>query len=170
MRRWGRRSALLLVANAGAALGLSACRAAPLPPADATYDTRGEVLQLPQGRDGELIVHHETVSSFRDRQGKPTQMDSMAMPFAVAPGVSLAGIAPGDKVAMTFEVRWKGEPTLRVVSLHGLPGDTALALGGPMLERVAPLGSSPAQTPAATPPPAADHPLPRASGAPGSTA
>jgi Cu/Ag efflux protein CusF len=147
---------------ASAALVLGACGNQPLPPADSTYSVRGQVVELPASARGELTVHHEDVPDFRDRDGKPSHMDSMAMPFALAPGLPMSGIEPGDKVAMTFEVRWTAQPALRITKLEELPADTALDLGGPKLELVAPLGSSPAPTPApeATPSgrPAADGP------------
>jgi Cu/Ag efflux protein CusF len=124
---------------------------------DATYDVRGQVVDVPREGRGDLTVHHETIAEFRDRDGKPSEMESMTMPFAVAPGVSLAGIAPGDKVEMTFEVRWEGIVPLRVVALRELPESTALALGGaPTLELVQPFGTpSPGPSPAATPTPSA---------------
>jgi hypothetical protein len=130
------------------ALGLVACRVPEkLPPADATYTVRGEVMAMPSGAGGELSVHHEAVPEFRDRQGKPEPMESMSMPFTVADGVSLTDVSPGDKVEMTFEVRWEADPTLRVVKLAELPAETTLALDGPTLELVAPLGASPSPTP-----------------------
>lgn len=148
--------ACALLAAAAVAIGVGACRKGEqLAPADATYSTRGQVIAVPKDTNDELSVHHEAVADFRDREGKPEHMDSMSMPFAVAPEVSLAGIAPGDKVAMTFEVRWDSLPTLRIVKLQELPETTALNLGGPTLEFVAPLGSSrPAATPSPAPTPA----------------
>lgn len=152
-----RRGALAFAVLGAAAIGgAAACGGHErLAPADATYSTRGQVVEVPRDKNGELSVHHEAVADFRDREGKPSHMDSMSMPFAVAPEVSLAGIAPGDKVAMTFEVRWDSLPTLRIVKLSELPESTALSLGGPTLELVAPLGSSkPAATPSPAPTPA----------------
>jgi len=151
-----RRGALALaVLGAVAVAGAAACgRPERLAPADATYSTRGQVVELLHTEIDELLVHHEAVTDFRDRNGKPSHMDSMSMPFVVAPEVSLAGIAPGDKVAMTFEVRWDSLPTLRIVKLSELPESTALNLGGPTLEFVAPLGSSkpsPTASPVPTP-------------------
>ena len=137
----------LAIALAGATL---ACGKAELPAADGTYQVRGQVIDVPREEGDNLTVHHEAIADFRDREGKPSEMESMSMPFTVAPGVSLAGIAPGDKVEMTFEVRWEGGAPLRVVALHELPESTALDLGGPKLELVQPFGSSQA-TP--TPPP-----------------
>ena len=153
MRVLAAAAALLAVAASG-----KGGTDAPTGPADAPYSTRGQVMELPRVAGGELSVHHEAIHDFRDRDGKPSHMDSMSMPFAVAPEVSLAGIAPGDKVEMTFEVRWEGQPTLRIVKLQELPESTALDLGGPTLELVAPLGSSkPTATPAPAPTPTPDE-------------
>ena len=166
-----RRGALALAVLGVAVVAGAACGGHErLAPADATYSTRGQVVEVPRDKNGELSVHHEAVADFRDREGKPSHMDSMSMPFAVAPEVSLAGIAPGDKVAMTFEVRWDSLPTLRIVKLSELPESTALNLGGPTLEFVAPLGSSkPAATPSPAPAPTAGHPASDAGSAPPSS-
>ena len=145
------RGAFVALAIAVVAAAL-ACGKAELPAADGSYQVRGQVVDVPREGVGDLTVHHETIADFRDRDGKPSEMESMSMPFAVAPDVSLAGIAPGDKVEMTFEVRWQGDVPLRVVALRELPESTALELGGPKLELVQPFGSSQATpTPAPTP-------------------
>jgi Cu/Ag efflux protein CusF len=147
----------LALAVASLSLALAGCGRGSLSPPDATYTTRGQVIELPAAAGGDLTLHHETVADFRARDGKTTHMDSMSMPFAVAPNVSLDGIATGDKVDVTFEVRWEGGPPLRITRLEELPADTALVFGGPTLELVAPLGSGkPAPAPAeATPAPSA---------------
>ena len=98
-------------------------------PADASYRTRGVVYQLPESPGGELVVFHEAVAEFVDRKGERSGMDSMAMPFAVAEEVSLDGIEKGDKVAIAFELRWQGAPTLLVTELRELPPETELLLG-----------------------------------------
>jgi len=130
---------------------VAACGRQPLPPADATYTVRGQVVELPASARGELTVHHEDVPDFRDRDGKPSHMDSMSMPFTLAPELPMSGIAVDDKVAITFEVRWNAQPTLRITKIEELPAETALDLGGPKLELVAPLGSSSSPPPAPTP-------------------
>ena len=143
-----RRRLLLALAVAGAAL---ACRQTEIAPAAGSYTVRGQVVSAAAG-GGELTVHHEAIADFRDRQGKVSPMESMAMPFAVAPGVSLDGVTAGDKVEMTFEVRWQEGPPLLVVALRELDGATALDLGAPHLELVTPFGSGAATpTPAPTP-------------------
>lgn len=117
-----------LVAVALLAAGLAAC--SPAPPKDDVhrYTVRGEVSALPRaGQPGsELLIHHEPVPEFVDSSGKTVGMQSMTMPFPLADGVSLAGIARGDKVEMTFEIRWHGAPPLQLTAIHKLPPDTEL--------------------------------------------
>ncbi|HVS04052.1 MAG TPA: copper-binding protein [Thermoanaerobaculia bacterium] len=127
------RAALAVVLLAVAAAG---CRAEPLPeqrpaPADATYTVRGEVSQLPQPESPghEIFVFHEAVPEFVSREGEEVGMDSMAMGFTVPRDLPLEGIERGDKVEMTFEIRWEAEPTLLVTEIHELPADTELRLG-----------------------------------------
>src|SRR6185503_16444007 len=45
-----------------ATLALAGCRRYAMPPADATYDTRGQVVEVPRDAGGELVVHHEAVA------------------------------------------------------------------------------------------------------------
>jgi hypothetical protein len=138
MRAWGAAGRRPAAAALGAVSLLLAigCRegdraaTAPLPPADATYTTRGVVQQLPTPPANELMVLHETVPEFVDRKGETTGMESMTMPFSVAADVPLTGLAEGDKVEMTFEVRWQGPTILLVTALRELPADAEVAVGG----------------------------------------
>lgn len=101
---------------------------APLPPAEHSYATRGVVERLP-GRNGrEAMILHEKIEDFVGMDGKPATMPSMSMPFAIAEGVSLAGVGVGTKVGFTFEVRWSGDAPLLVVALAPLPAETELDL------------------------------------------
>ncbi len=117
--------AVALVLAAAAVAGCS-----PPPPAGEVhrYTVRGEVAALPRpGQPGsELLIHHETVPKFVDSGGQTVVMESMTMPFPLADGVSLGGIDRGDKVEMTFEVRWNGAPPLQVTAIRELPPDTRL--------------------------------------------
>lgn len=101
-------------------------------PPDQTYTLRGEVVGLPQEREEprQLRVHHEALPEFVGFEGEVVGMASMTMPFPLADPVDLEGIEVGDKVEMTFEVRWEGSPPLRVVELRELPADTELRFGG----------------------------------------
>ena len=100
-----------------------------LPPPDATYTVRARVVSLPPAGGGEMLLHHEEIPDFRERDGTRSGMKSMTMPFTPAEGLDLSGIAVGDKVRMTFEVRWNARPLLRIVKLEKLPPDTKLELG-----------------------------------------
>lgn len=91
---------------------------------EATYTVRGRVVRLPNPPRGYLVVHHAPIPTFVNRLGKEVGMEEMEMDFAwVAPG-ALEGIAPGDPVELTFEVRWRGEPpTLVTKALKLGPGE-----------------------------------------------
>jgi Cu/Ag efflux protein CusF len=112
------------------ALAQGACKQEPDAPA-AQYTVRGEIKSLPQpGGDAVLYVHHEAIPTFVTREGQPRGMPSMSMPFGVTDGVSLEGLAAGDKVEMTFAVHWDQNPATRVTALRELPADTQLTLSG----------------------------------------
>jgi Copper binding periplasmic protein CusF len=109
-----------------AALG-SCGRDVPLSAAD-VYTVRGVVERLPQagGPDSGLYIHHAAIPNFRDGHGRVVGMMSMTMPFPVAAGVSLAGIAPGDAVEFTFAVEWKHPTGYEVIRIRKLPAGTAV--------------------------------------------
>jgi hypothetical protein len=92
------------------------------------YTVRGIVEKLPQaeGPDRDLYIHHAPIPSFRDEHGKAVGMMSMTMPFPVAPGISLVGIAPGDAVEFTFAVEWKHPAGYEVIHIHKLPAGTVV--------------------------------------------
>lgn len=111
-------------------LTLAACGgeeqpAAATTPADGTYTVRGQV-----GDVGEesLVIHHEAIPEFVNREGEPSGMASMSMAFHRPDSVSIEGIESGDKVELTFEVRWQGEHTLALSAIEELPEDTVLDL------------------------------------------
>lgn len=94
----------------------------PTSPADQTYTVEGQVERLP--REGaqirEISIAHEAIPTFVDREGAQVGMEAMTMQFEVAPAVSLDGVAPGDRVRFTFEVRWNARPMLYVTELNAL--------------------------------------------------
>ena len=53
-------------------------------------------------------------------------MDSMAMPFPVAKGVPLEGLAANDKVEITLHVDWEADSPVEITRLRKLPPDTKL--------------------------------------------
>lgn len=102
-------------------------RKAPVSVAD-VYTVRGVVEKLPQagGQDRDLYIHHAPIPDFRDEHGKVVGMRSMTMPFPVAEGVSLAGLAPGDPVEFTFAISWKQPAGYQVVRIRKLPAGAAV--------------------------------------------
>jgi hypothetical protein len=110
--------------------GLSGCRrepvAAPLPPPDQTYTTRGRVEVLPSPSDSSIRIMHERIPDFVSSQGQVVGMNAMQMPFEPAKGLSLEGIEVGDPVEFTFEVRWKTRPHSLLVAIEKLSPETRL--------------------------------------------
>lgn len=89
---------------------LAACQPAK-PPAPAaapqTYEVKGEVMRLPAAGSREILIRHEAIPDFRSEAGKVVGMDAMTMPFTLAEGVALDGIAVGDPISFTLETRWE---------------------------------------------------------------
>lgn len=103
------------------------CKEKTAPPA--TYQVRGVVEGLPAAEPGStILIQHEAIPGFVHRDGKGRGMDAMTMPFGVAPGLSLEGIAKGDKVELTLEVKWDRHPAAHVTAIGKLPADTQLQL------------------------------------------
>lgn len=97
-------------------------------PAARRYTVRGEVVRLPQGSSRELALRHEAIHDFVDRNGVVVGMNAMVMPFPVEPGVSLEGIAPGDKVRARIAVDWERN-RFALEAIEELPRDTVLEFG-----------------------------------------
>jgi Cu/Ag efflux protein CusF len=93
------------------------------------HTIRGQVVRLPDPASGDrsLTLAHEAIDNFAGRDGKVTGMDPMTMPFTVAQGVSLDGIAVGDVVEFKLRVDWEaeGEPT-EITEVKELPPGTQL--------------------------------------------
>jgi Cu/Ag efflux protein CusF len=121
-----------IVACAALTLAVS-CRdgAAPERPAARAearrYTVRGEVVRVspPGAAAAELSIRHEAIPDFADRTGAVVGMAAMVMPFPVAPGVSLAGVEPGDKVRFRFAMDWE-QNRMQIEAVEELPRDTAL--------------------------------------------
>lgn len=90
------------------------------------YTVRGSVVSLPTA-DDDLMVRHEAIPEFRS--GENMGMDVMVMPFPLGEGVSLDGVAPGDKLSIRFSVDYEegwSPIGYRVVAYEKLPADTEL--------------------------------------------
>ncbi len=115
-----------------AGLLAAACSHEPaIGPPDQVYTVRGIItsVPVPDRPASELMIRHEPIPTFVGRDGTVTPMASMEMPFTPAQGVSLSGLAPGQVVEFTFEVRWKRTPFSRLTGIHPLPAGTTLDLG-----------------------------------------
>jgi Cu/Ag efflux protein CusF len=124
-----------VVAALAFVLASLACRSEPPAASSATssasvrrYTVRGEVVGLPEGGGRELSLRHEAIHDFVDRSGAVVGMNAMVMPFPVEPGVSLEGIAEGDKVRFGFAVDWDRNRFV-IESLEELPPNTVLDFG-----------------------------------------
>ncbi len=111
---------------------LAGCGGKTATPTADMYTVRGVVEKLPQsdGPDRSLYIHHEPIPGYRDENGATVGMMAMTMPFPVAPGVSLDGIAPGDPVEFTFAVTWKPKSGYEITAIHELPPDTVIDFDG----------------------------------------
>lgn len=83
-----------------------------------SYEVRGVVAQLPAGGGSELMIEHEAIPDFVGASGDTVGMNAMTMGFPTAKGVSLEGLAAGDSVRFTFEVRWGGSPPLKLTRIE----------------------------------------------------
>lgn len=122
--RAARRPALALAAvlAAGVVVG---CGQDALP----RYTVRGAIENLAESKGKPvLLIHHEAIPDFVDGYGEKRTMHAMAMAFGLEPGVSIEGVAVGDKVEVTFVVDRDRYPTFHVASLRELPPETALTL------------------------------------------
>ena len=128
-------SLALIVAGLGLLALLPACSqsstpAAPAPkgaPA-ATYTVRGKIESLP-GASGDLALQHEPIPGFKDKDGKVSGMGTMTMPFPLAKGVSVDGLAVGDVVEFEFSVWWQPRVSYEVTRITKLPAGTTLNFG-----------------------------------------
>lgn len=133
------RIVLISVTLIGCGVGIMAllsCRregapaATTRPEPDAVYTVRGRIVMLPE-RDkplSDLQIHHEPIETLVNPNGT-VGMPAMIMPFPVAKGVSLEGLAVGDAVEFTF-AHWTqpGSRGYEVTAITRLPGDTKLNL------------------------------------------
>lgn len=90
-----------------------------------TYTLRARVQQLP-AQGGGLYLTHEAIDDWVGRSGKVEGMDTMTMPFPVAKGVSLKGIAPDDVVEVQLHVDWEADLAVQITAIRELPPDTRL--------------------------------------------
>lgn len=100
-------------------------------PAGDRYTVRGLVIEVQDTDPAEdrLRIRHEAIPDFKGMDGKAWEggMESMTMVFAVAEGVSLDGIAAGDKVEFVLVMDWDKKPTQWITEIAKLPDETELS-------------------------------------------
>ena len=96
---------------------------------DASYRVAGQVVETSgSGPDARVVVAHEAIAAFKDRDGKPSDMAAMTMAFGLGPGLDLAQFKAGSKWQLNFGVTWDRTPVLRITHATPLPADTQLTL------------------------------------------
>lgn len=95
----------------------------------AHYQTRG-VVRAFSGTGGEarVLIQHEALPRFLDREGKPAPMASMKMIFGLRPNLSRTRFELDEKLRFEFDVTWSESPFLVITQLTRLPTDTPLQL------------------------------------------
>jgi hypothetical protein len=104
-------------------VALAGCRADE----PGVYTVRGQIVAA---EGDSVLVAHEAIEGFVDREGNASPMSAMSMPFGVGPGVDRAALTPGSKWELTFDVVWEREPILQLRAARRLPDDTPLELAG----------------------------------------
>lgn len=95
------------------------------------YTVRGVVISLPDpkkpGGGSDLQIRHERIPEFKDAAGVAIGMNAMIMPFPLAKGVTLDGVAVDDKVEFTFAAWMQpGQRGWELRTIRKLPSDTPL--------------------------------------------
>jgi Cu/Ag efflux protein CusF len=116
---WGVAAATVTVAVLCGTCGKSAENGAATKPRVEVTELRGVIEKMPTpDKPQTLTIRHEATKD----------MESMAMPFTVAEGVPLTGLAVGNKVAFREELNLTARTDL-VTKIEKLPADTTLKLG-----------------------------------------
>ena len=97
---------------------------------DAAYDVRGRIESIIEGQGPDTLVQiaHEAMPDFKDRDGNPSPMHAMTMPFALDPRVARDTLKPKSLYQFHIEIHWSHAPGMRIVSATPLPPDTPLTL------------------------------------------
>ena len=113
------------------ALGVAACDRQTPPGAEADhfqhYTVRGEMMALPEANAAaaRVRIRHEAIPTFINDKGEVVGMETMTMPFDLAPGVSVEGLAVGDPVEFEYVVDWPNFESW-IASIRKLPEGTTL--------------------------------------------
>jgi Cu/Ag efflux protein CusF len=92
------------------------------------YTVRGELVTVPETVDEttQIRIKHEAMPDLVGHDGEVSGMASMTMPFSMQEGLSLEGLAVGDKVEFVLDVDWNRMPGMLVTEIRKLPPETEL--------------------------------------------
>ena len=95
-----------------------------------SYLVRGVIRSLPDPETGagRLLIRHEAIPELVGAGGEVEGMAAMTMPFPVADGLDLTGLAVGDVVGFELRVDWEAARAVAVTANEKLPADTELTL------------------------------------------
>ncbi len=118
-KMWDVAAVVLLVGLLGACGKSGEKGATTTQPKVEVTEMRGIIEKMPTAdAPRKLVIRHEATKD----------MGAMAMPFVAAEGVSLTGLAVGDKIAFRHELNLTVGTEL-VTKIEKLPADTVLNLG-----------------------------------------
>ena len=96
----------------------------------ATYTVQGVVKMLPPaaqpGNNKTIVVLHQAIPKFKDRDGQEVGMIAMPMPFTLSQKVNMSGIEVGSKIEFTFGMFWKAPTPMQILAIKKLPDDTQI--------------------------------------------
>jgi hypothetical protein len=97
-----------------------------------TYHLRGIVRALPQAGQSPRSIEIKTqaIPNWVNFNGKIHPMMAMTMPYQLAHGLPLDGIAQGDKVAFTYKVNWTADQMV-ISGISRLPPKTIVNFAMP---------------------------------------
>lgn len=94
-----------------------------------TYRVRGVVKELSgKGEAARVVIHHEAIPDFKDRDGNAARMEAMIMSFGFAESLPASTFVTEEKVELDFDVRFSKTPPLLITKVTKLPADTKLVL------------------------------------------
>ena len=110
-------------------LVICGCDRKPAAAAGPTHTVRGRVLKLPVAGDpsSSFSLFHEDIPQWLRPDGT-RGMNSMIMPFPLAKGVSIEGIALGDIVEVSVQQHSAAAIPYEAMSVKKLPPETKLSL------------------------------------------
>ena len=94
-----------------------------------TYVVRARLVRIQsRARPLQLDIEHEAIPDLVGPSGEVEGMHSMVMPFPLAEGVSLNGLAAGDLIEVDLRIDWEADRPAVITAVRGLPAGTQLAL------------------------------------------